>query len=256
MNRLIKKQIAILALSAAVCVSLLFLGGCSKNESPNPCLKLAPTSAAFTMQEFFPAASTWKYYDTDTSANLDVLFTANDSLADSYEWHIGAGLYTERSKWLSFPSHLIGTSIPITLILKKKPNAVCFPQDDGIDTLTRKLYFIDHCNSLVQGDFLGSNITSKSDTFTVSIKLCQATSLQDNDLIYVSNLYRGCAAYNNVNAIGYRQIIPGTYDSNCQGADGLFKIASGKDSISIDYFIYDANFQNRTEYHFKGKRKK
>ncbi|MBI1307386.1 MAG: hypothetical protein GC181_12350 [Bacteroidetes bacterium] len=44
--------------------------------------------------------------------------------------------------------------IPITLILRRQPDKSCFPDDDGIDTLTRYIHFVETpCEFLTHGDF-------------------------------------------------------------------------------------------------------
>ncbi len=76
-----------------------------------------------------------EYYDTDQVLTFGAYFEAKIEDADRYEWHIGSEIITSRSFYRQdFP---LGASIPVTLIVEKKPNLNCFPYDDGRDTLTR-----------------------------------------------------------------------------------------------------------------------
>src|SRR5258708_1465081 len=97
----------------------------------SPCAALHETSADFTMMEDFsylPESDPyWPYYACDTAITKHIRFTAKDSTADSYEWHIGAGVYNTRKVILSF-FNTTEKNIPITLILRKKPNLNCFPK--------------------------------------------------------------------------------------------------------------------------------
>ena len=242
--------------------AVLVLAGCKREDF---CSTQQPTSAAFRMQEvpFASDASNWTFTDTDTSVNTDMLFTALDSTADAYEWRIGAGVYTTRSKSLRFPGSFVSfpnalpVEVPITLILRRKPNTACFPKDDGVDTVTRTLRFLNECRSLVQGDFLGHDEGSPRDTFTVSVRLCQ--TLPPGQLgsgVFISGLLRGCGRIYRDSRIAYDALGFGDGTSGCQGVSGVARIGDDRNKITIDYTIFDANFQNISRRRFTGTRKR
>lgn len=115
-------------------------------ENYDPCYGKNVTSAAFKMFETIQVDPSnyggfFQDYETDTIFGGRVKFVAEDSSASTeYEWQIGAGVYTKRSFNLSFTSLKAGQSVPITLIIKKaNVDKMCFPNDDGIDTVTRVL---------------------------------------------------------------------------------------------------------------------
>ncbi len=250
----LKKNFQIL-ISCSIVIALLWLSSC-RDKEVDPCKNLQPTSAAFRMEEFFlPETPRWKKYDTDTVANLSINFTAVDSLADSYEWHIGAGVYATRSKSLSFPLSITGSSVSVMLIVKKKPNTTCFPKDDGVDTVTRKLYFADQCKGLVQGDFFGYRDDNKADTATITIKLCQPYYDLRHYNVYINNLYPGCSTFYDDCFVGFRQILP-FGNGYCQDAGGhSMTIEKDNKTASFYYALADPTFTKWTLHHFIGIKK-
>lgn len=238
-----------------ICLSLiLFTAGCTKHQE-DPCKALHATSADFSIMEYhgniYPLSKLWKYYSSDTVSSLYIQFKAQDSLADSYEWHIGSGIYTKRSVSLYFPNSIVGQSVPITLILSKKPNQSCFPNDQGIDTLTKKVYFLDDCQSpLVGGKFIGYNTIAPKDTFSVTIELCKYGQFNTPGT-YMTSLFRdrNCPKifYSN-SVVGYRELYFSSDGSLCEssGIGGNAMIGPGKDQITIDYYYYpniDPNYK-------------
>lgn len=145
---------------------------------------------------------------------------------------------------------------PCHAYLAQKPNSACFPKDDGVDTVTRTLHFWGQCRSLVQGDFFGHNEGSPRDTFTVSIRLCQTTPLIRGNGVYVSNLFRGCGRIYARSKITHKALEFGDGTSGCRAVSGLAKIGDDSSKITIDYTIFDANFQNMSRLRFTGIRKR
>lgn len=137
-------------------IGLLAWGGCRCNDPSNPdcpdycddptnrdcfnydpCTKRSPVSAAFHMYERQAGAlmpDDWVDYDTDTLCSTAIEFMALEENAE-YEWRLG--LETIRSR--SFVRHSFPQEVPLTvaLIVKKRPDTRCFPDDDGIDTVVR-----------------------------------------------------------------------------------------------------------------------
>lgn len=80
------------------------------------------------------------YTDTDTTfAGKPVRFTAKEKNAD-YTWYIGAEVLTDEQYSRFFSTALAGSDIPISLVVRKKPNKICFPNDDGFDSITKYLH--------------------------------------------------------------------------------------------------------------------
>ena len=159
-------------------LNLALFMGCSddviKPPPPDPCAGKKPVSAAFEIIEPPGDSPYWVKYDADTILSQDAIFKAIERNADSYEWEIGADILTTRDVVRqSFPR---GETIAIRLIVHKKPDSVCFPTDDGIDTVTRYLYvvpIIDGQNreyfSPMEGKFLGKYDDTPDESQTIKV---------------------------------------------------------------------------------------
>ena len=126
-------------------VALVLLSvSCKKKQPPlselnKNCSEAKEVSAAFLQEEQagFPP---YLYTDTDSiRRNSNVRFTALEENAE-YTWYIGSEIITTKSFTRFFSSSLQGQTIPVTLVVKKKPNTICNPNDDGYDSITRFIY--------------------------------------------------------------------------------------------------------------------
>jgi len=80
------------------------------------------------------------YSETDTIfANKFVRFTAKEKNAE-YKWYAGAELLTDEQFARYFPEEFTGSNLPIALVVKKKPNLLCFPNDDGYDSIIKYVH--------------------------------------------------------------------------------------------------------------------
>jgi len=105
----------------------------------DPCSFAKEVSADFDILEISgqTGSNFEKTTPTDTIFhNKSVRFIAKDSTA-TYTWYIGNEVLTDRAVVRYFDNALIGQNIPITLVVKKDPNLVCFPNDDGYDSITK-----------------------------------------------------------------------------------------------------------------------
>ena len=218
----------------------------------NPCLEEHAVSAAFKMGQDFPPGRndslTWRFLDADTVSGWRVRFEALEEAA-TYEWQIGAGTYTDQVFTLFFDEvqqNNPGATIPITLIVQKTPNNECFPDDDGIDTLTRYLTIMDECSTRLNGRYQGYWLSeSPEDTFTITLTLkAEPPTWEDCLQVHYFSNYdkQGCVLRQDGNAHGYTQIYFG--HGNWKECDGPvqhmikgFAWLSGtnKDSLNIDY---------------------
>ncbi|MEZ4775016.1 MAG: hypothetical protein R3D00_17665 [Bacteroidia bacterium] len=136
----------------------------------NPCLDKKPVSAAFEIREAFYLGypPDWETYDTDTVVTGLVEFYALEADAQ-YEWHIGSEVIRTRSVARSdFPPG----NTTIRLKVTKKPDIMCFPDDDGVDSLARTFFQKTGCNSLLNGRYRGVISTAPLDTFEAIVNLC------------------------------------------------------------------------------------
>ena len=96
-------------------------------------------SADFVMEEKSSPYPDALFTSTDTIyADKNVRFRALENDAE-YTWIIGSEVIHEQEVTRYFGTDLSGDVIPIQLIVKKKANTICFPNDDGVDTVTKYL---------------------------------------------------------------------------------------------------------------------
>jgi hypothetical protein len=158
---------------ASLC--MLLCSTCSYEDivPENPFANKQATTAAFTMMETFqPAQYTqnWNYYDTDTSIGGYITFTALQQDADSFVWNIGYEIEPRRGKKILVSFKNMGQqTIKIRLKVYTKPNKLCFPLDDGIDTVDRYLTFVDTSNII--GMWRGYNTNQPDSLYNMGIRI-------------------------------------------------------------------------------------
>lgn len=125
------------------------LTSCRKEQPKMPngltdCGCAEETSADFKIEEFWGDIN--EYYlrtETDTSyTNKNIYFTAKHKNSQ-YKWYIGTEILTDSVVGRFFSNSAVeNQTIPITLVVKKKPNTICFPNDDGVDSITKYIHFV------------------------------------------------------------------------------------------------------------------
>jgi len=128
---------------------LVLLLSCCEEEEPDPCAALEPVTARFIMGERITNQSGTNDFIVDTLIVSDTVLTWNPvqfvapAGYDSYEWTVG----TEEEGMKTYSGDSVvqihiahpWEALLVRLIVRDEPNTTCFPQDDGIDTLTRFL---------------------------------------------------------------------------------------------------------------------
>ncbi len=138
-------------------LGLIFLNNCKEKPEPiDPCKDKTATNADFIIEQ--QVGERWFEGDTVISSQFNkVRFTAKHD-ADSYLWKIGSETITTKSFIRTlFPEN---SSVSIKLIVSQEPSTQCFPNDDGKDTVEKKL--------LVWHNIYGSNPARTPDDITLS----------------------------------------------------------------------------------------
>ncbi|MDX1902994.1 MAG: hypothetical protein SFU27_02450 [Thermonemataceae bacterium] len=102
---------------------------------------------------------------TDVIAEADVFIIGGQVMIESlvenalkYEWRIEGDPTLKEGKKLAIyfqePSVQAGDSLEIMSIVTRKPNPECIAGDDGVDTLTKKIHFIDKSQAPYLGRYL------------------------------------------------------------------------------------------------------
>ena len=246
-----KRQITFLSLLALLGAFVFSLVGCGDN--PNPCKNLKPVSADFKFQVGF--------YDLDSLVTVEdtvymnkVYFIAKEENAN-YLWTVGDYISnpTKKDFFLIFnqPQGLIKTKLNVT----KEPNKACFPNDDGIDSLTRRLFVADPKvqKAGFEGTFTGFNADTPSDVFSISIKNFGDTP--NTELSFGMRLYnlpKGCGGpvftskEPNIAVGDYTHKVFYIYnnfvnDGPCSLFTGLGRVTKNNSVIEVDYTMYDTN---------------
>jgi len=129
----------------SILLTLLLAVACRKEKpafdlsDKDPCSCASEVSAEFKIEELATHIPEVIWDETDTTNyNKTVRFTAKEEGAQ-YKWYIGNQIFTTRSVSRIFNEEWKQTDVPITLVVTKQPNLVCFPNDDGYDSV--KKYF-------------------------------------------------------------------------------------------------------------------
>lgn len=154
----------------------LLLVGCKKEQLQmsavkDPCDCATEVSADFDILEQNTQVLNSVLTITDNVLHAkNVYFRAKEKNAE-YTWYIGAEIETEKETSKFFGTEWIGHDIPITLVVKKDPNKICFPNDDGYDSITKVFHVFDRCMSphLLEGTFRVAPLNS-IDSFDVNIE--------------------------------------------------------------------------------------
>jgi hypothetical protein len=245
-----------------VLFAVLMSAACCKKD---PCANQTTTSADFKI--FEPLDEDIRYSEISNGDTLNignVTFEAQDSSSDviSYEWKIGTDprIFNKRLFSLEFSDS--GQVIPVRLIVKKTVNTMCFPNDDGIDTLFKTFYLAGA--GLAYGKFEGYVESNPTEKFTIS------TEIQPRiGYAFVSNLPNGCSR-NSVDAqtlnflIGYRSLKFGKPEvkrlsppdeAKCQIPWGFGKVLRDNKTLILDYSIWSLSKNQFVKDRFIGIKK-
>lgn len=128
-----------------ICLAVLLFASCKKEQPEMSTLNAGcdcaeEVKSKFEMLEMTSGNENFAdYTDTDSIfGDKNVLFKALTENAE-YTWYIGTEVLNTREVKRFFPNSMIGQTVPITLVTKKKANTVCFPNDDGYDSVVKYL---------------------------------------------------------------------------------------------------------------------
>ena len=162
MKRMFSNRLFLTVVSFILLVGVMI--GCKKEqpnfnkETQDPCACASEVSADFDILERHSQVANSPLILTDhvlqNSGNKQVRFRAKEEDAE-YTWYIGTDIETDRETFKNFGSQWIGSTIPITLVVKKDPNKICFPDDDGYDSVVKTFNIYDECHEpyLLEGTF-------------------------------------------------------------------------------------------------------
>lgn len=224
---------------------ILIFSSCKKDDNggPDPCNGVQATSAEFTIIEELNREGLWfpeyinYFIDSDTITRNFVTFTVNQEV-DSVKWIIGLDPTVRKGRTIKvdFPESERGNTIAVTAYVKTKPNTQCFPEDDGLDTFTRYMYYQFDSLSPVFGKYHGALTDAPEDTFTMEVRWNGEGSSPERELINFPNNFP--VSLRNP-WVGYyrfqRGVEGGNKDCKCGFAGGEGFLSRDRQTIYIFY---------------------
>lgn len=235
----------------------LFLFSCKKEQaalSKTDCGCANEVSAEFTINEIsnFQWENKFLKTETDTSfSDKNISFFAKEENA-SYTWYIGSEILHTREVIRFFDESFANKSIPITLVVRKKPNLICYPNDNGYDSIKKVLPF-KTTTSNIDTTFLEGAYRMKgnhlNDSIDMIIDYQLGTSTQDQNFYFDVYNYDGqgkkIVKLNTVFAVNFRET------KGYSHLFGTFKL--GLDGIAIYDFI-DISTEIDKKYYYRGRK--
>ncbi|MDX2284409.1 MAG: hypothetical protein NW241_09615 [Bacteroidia bacterium] len=229
--------------------ALLLLAACKPCDDPanpecknyDPCWDRTETDADFSLLGIFPFPT---YGQEDSSIYVDlnrilnpqrVTFRAHQTF-ESYRWIVGSHnqVITEPEFSLLFVGANINGPLTVTLVGTRTPDSLCFPHDDGIDTVSRTFEIIPLEEARVLGRFEGHELHNPQRRFTVEISL----DIEFQDNYTVKNLPEGCPYESS--ALSFTdEVFASYYRGNTCGEHQMIGRAYAEgDSIRIEYLLH------------------
>ena len=154
------KPLPILSLLALL---LLVVWACRKEKpgfdlsDKDPCSCASEVSAEFVIEELATTIPETVWVETDTVfQGASVRFRAKEDNAN-YTWYIGSQVFNTRSVVRNFGWEWYDVNIPITLVVTKEPNSICFPADDGHDSIVKTFHIFEVQQALSEDETEWSN---------------------------------------------------------------------------------------------------
>lgn len=234
------------------CMIFLLVVSCKENcEVPDdpscrnydPCWGAEPVSAEFEMGVSFyqhagkhALGDTFMVSDTVMRGPRAVQFRGPEGYT-SYRWKIGLEdrEFTEQDFALFFID--ADPLVEVRLIVEKKPDATCFPGDDGLDTAYQYLTVLPWDSAAILGSYRGVLASNPRDSLEVRIGQHE---LFLDPAYFLFNLNPGCMPEHESRAgeLGYNVFLTKYYDYIAGGCEGVVAWAfldSTRRQVTIDY---------------------
>jgi hypothetical protein len=249
-------------------VFLLLLFSCRKDQleikqTTDPCDCASEVSADFDILERHLLAGSGELIVTDHvfgRNGKEVRFRAKQDDAE-YTWYIGSEIENKKETFKVFGLQWIGSTIPITLVVKKEPNLICFPNDDGYDSISKTFNIYESCHEpyLLEGIFrMASENSTDSIDITIEFKEyapwndCRNADITNFDgvgSVCPGNYFRVSKSYRYMHS-------PGSSSGSCQSLGGGFSAWHHLDGIcEMKYRYYENNdISTQVDKHLFGRK--
>ncbi len=160
----------------------------------------------------------------------------------TYKWVLGADTLHTQTYSFVFSDNFIGQTIPIKLIIQDDPDLVCFPQDDGLDTITKFVYVLgSSCELAIFDNYWGAWEEAPNDSFEIALmRIYHPAFPGDCGRRLVAgmdgNIADTCDAYYNGATDRYLDINDCEYQ--CRNVKGIARLDESLQNVQIIYSIF------------------
>ncbi|MBD1397001.1 hypothetical protein H9Q13_07475 [Pontibacter sp. JH31] len=217
------------------------VSSCDRKPTVNPKELEEPirTRADFTIYE--NVSDSLFVADTVLMYNGIVFKAAKNKKYKSYQWKVGNDerTFDKPSFALRF-MHPEG-NVDVQLIVTYEPDLINFPDDPGIDTLTKTFHVMDWGYSFAIGKYVGYNVSSPNDVFEFEIS--REFDVDGFPKYYIRNINKGCMPSGLTWTGGrgarvHRFYNHAWYGDGCKGVDA-WAVLTSPDSIEVNYTYGD-----------------
>ena len=215
--------------------TLIFLTTCGKDDSVNcECEKLP--NADFTISQGLGWNEDRRYFESDTFLGSGIKMEAINSLT-SYGWMIGLDPSSWDTKFVELGFSGNSGDVEVTLIGEWTPNNDCFPNDNGVDTVSKTFHIVsDWHSSPVFGEYQGYSESKPDELFNILIE-------HSVSFAWVKNLPNSCHINDDELSISitYKHFIMPDYVAYpiCPLPKGFGSLADDNKTLTIEYEIWD-----------------
>jgi hypothetical protein len=183
-----------------------------------------------------------EWYETDEclSVHNDVRITALWQNASSYKWILGVDTFYTQQHVFAVPAIYDGQSLPIKLIVSDTPESICFPNDDGVDTVMKYIHVRTYCEADIWGTYRGAWDSAPTDSFELKIQapICDDPNATGHQLVNFDQLNDSCS--HAIWAIANKYVRFSTGSNSCSSARGFALLAEDGEHIKIEYRLFDS----------------
>jgi hypothetical protein len=209
----------------------LVISSCSKDEpcmdetnkdcpNFNPCsLKEPRPKIDFEVYQTFGVANAPEFKTDTLMPGYGSYFSANIKNAISYEWRIGIDTVISSNETFSISfdrsdsTLLVNNPVPVTLIVEYQPDLVCFPNQNGRDTITKFIHFRQTWQAAYFGKWKVYVDGDTDNPYEIEIRLAQGSLFTYQ--MQIANLYNegnNCVQDSQVSGyMAYNQFIEGAF---------------------------------------------
>lgn len=245
---------------------LLLASGCRKDDDDcfdesnplcsnyDPCWGKQRVSAAFEMGERVShfGDSVW-HIPTDTMLAGNILRLRALQPADSLRWQMSGDPRTWDKEALNMVFYEPEV-LDITLTLWRKPDTLCFPGDDGADTLKRRLTVVPRPEAAIIGRYRGATDARPDEPYEMEIFWRESNPLATHPTMRITGVHPGC---NNTLTYNVLQSSPGYLayafwddaaetTTGCMAPQGLARLSADHREITVRFRMRDPD--NITEF--------